>query len=85
MRVDRKIRECLEEVTERIKERILYSPVVHFDEAGMRIEGKLQWLHVAGTEEAIYYMSHGKRRSQAIEAIGILSSFQGKAVHDGQL
>jgi transposase len=49
----------------------------------MRIEGKLHWLHVAGTEGATYYMPHGKRGSQAIDAIGILPGFQGKAVHDG--
>jgi len=81
--VDREIGERLEEVSERIKERILYSPIVHFDETGMRIEGKLHWLHVAGTAEATYYLPHGKRGSQAIDAVGILPNFQGKAVHDG--
>jgi transposase len=81
--IDREIGERLEEVNERIKEQILYSPIVHFDETGMRIEGKLHWLHVAGTEEATYYVPHGKRGSQAIEAIGILPSFEGIAVHDG--
>jgi transposase len=49
----------------------------------MRIEGKLHWLHVAGTEKATYYMPHGNRGGQAIEAIGILPSFHGRAVHDG--
>jgi transposase len=81
--IDREIGERLEEVNDRIKEQILYSPIVHFDETGMRIEGKLHWLHVAGTEEATYYVPHGKRGSQAIDAIGILPSFEGIAVHDG--
>jgi transposase len=81
--IDRDIGERLEEVNERIKEQILDSPIVHFDETGMRIEGKLHWLHVAGTEEATYYMPHPKRGSQAIDAIGILPSFEGIAVHDG--
>ena len=81
--IEREIGERLEEVNERIKDQILDSPVVHFDETGMRIEGKLHWLHVAGTEEATYYMPHGKRGSQAIDAIGILPSFEGIAVHDG--
>jgi hypothetical protein len=49
----------------------------------MRIEGKLHWLHVAVTYEATYYMAHGKRGSQAIDAIGILPRFEGIAVHDG--
>ena len=81
--IEREIGERLEEVNERIKDQILDSPVVHFDETGMRIEGKLHWLHVAGTEEATYYMPHGKRGSQAIDAIGILPHFEGIAVHDG--
>jgi len=81
--IDREIGERLEEVNERIKEQILESPIVHFDETGMRIEGKLHWLHVAGTEEATYYMPHGKRGIQAIDAIGILPGFEGVAVHDG--
>jgi len=81
--IDREIGERLEEVNERIKDQILDSPIVHFDETGMRIEGKLHWLHVAGTEEATYYMPHTKRGSQAIDAIGILPSFEGIAVHDG--
>jgi transposase len=81
--IDREIGERLEEVNERIKDQILDSPIVHFDETGMRIEGKLHWLHVAGTEEATYYMPHGKRGSQAIDAIGILPRFKGIAVHDG--
>jgi transposase-like protein len=81
--IDREIGERLEEVNERVKDQILDSPIVHFDETGMRIEGKLHWLHVAGTQEATYYMPHGKRGSQAIDAIGILPSFEGIAVHDG--
>jgi transposase len=81
--VDREIGERLEEVNKRIKERITDSAVVHFDETGMRIEGTLHWLHVAGTEEATYYRPHAKRGRPAIDAIGILPRFQGKAVHDG--
>ena len=81
--IDREIGQRLGEVNERIKEQILDSPIVHFDETGMRIEGKLHWLHVAGTQEATYYMPHVKRGSQAIDAIGILPSFEGIAVHDG--
>lgn len=39
-----------EDVNERIKKNTISSPIVHFDETAMRIEGKLYWLHVAGTE-----------------------------------
>jgi len=81
--VDREVGERLEEVNERIKGHITDSAVVHFDETGMRIEGKLHWLHVAGTDELTYYLPHEKRGKEASDAIGILPNFQGKAVHDG--
>jgi len=81
--IDQEISGRLEEVTEKIKEGITISPIVHFDETGMRIEGKLHWLHVAGTEGLTYYMPHAKRGSTATDDIGILPHFQGKAVHDG--
>ena len=33
-----------------IKEAITQADVVHFDEMGIRREGKLAWLHTAGTQ-----------------------------------
>ena len=32
-----------------IKERILESEVVHFDETGLKVAGKRQWMHTACT------------------------------------
>jgi len=81
--IDRNISERLEGVAERIKQNIIASSIVHFDETGMRIEGKLHWLHVSSTDELTYYMPHKKRGSEAIEEIGILPKFGGKSVHDG--
>jgi transposase/uncharacterized coiled-coil protein SlyX len=80
--IDREARQRLAEVNERIKEGIVDSPVVHFDETGMRIDGKMHWLHVAGTDMLTYYMPHGKRGSQAMDSMGILPRYQGTAVHD---
>lgn len=65
-----------------IKEQIKATDVVHFDESGMRVEGRLNWLHVAGTDHLTYYIVHPKRGQEAMRDMGILPDFQGRAVHD---
>ena len=57
--------------------------VVHADESGIRINGKLHWLHCAVTVMLTYLMHHGQRGAQAIAALAILSKVRGVLVHDG--
>lgn len=76
---------CAQQVSpcvEAIKQHIIISPVSQFDESGMRVNGKLHWLHVASTATCTYYEIHAKRGSQAMDEIDILPVFQGIAIHD---
>ena len=74
--------ENLESPVKDIKEQIIDSDVVHFDETGMRSEGKTKWMHVASTEKLTYYQFHDKRGEKAARDIGILPNFKGTAMHD---
>lgn len=74
--------ERIDPAVEKIKDIVQSSPVVHFDESGVSVEGKLQWLHSASTNKAAYYEIHPKRGCEAMNDIGILPSFNGRAIHD---
>jgi transposase len=67
---------------EAVKQHLLDAAVVNFDESGLRVDGKGQWLHVASTPELTYYAVHEKRGQVAMEELGIFPEFQGTAVHD---
>lgn len=72
----------LEKTEEQIKQAIISAPVAHFDETGLYIAGRREWLHVAGTSQFTHYGSHAKRGTDATEEIGILPAFTGRAIHD---
>ncbi len=59
------------------------SPIAHADESGIRVTGKLYWLHCLVTQSLTWLASHAKRGSAAIEALGLLRDFKGTLVHDG--
>ena len=72
----------IEPSLEATQRQLIASPVVHFDESGLRVEGKLNWLHVASTEWLTYYTVHPKRGQKGMQAMGILPVFQERAMHD---
>jgi hypothetical protein len=69
---------------ERAREEIAASPVAGFDETGFRVEGRLHWVHCARTGKYTLLTVHPRRGAQAMEAMGVLPSFAGVAVHDAR-
>lgn len=80
--VDERLFANLEVFEASLKTYLLAARVLHFDETGMRCEKKLHWVHVASSQLATLYIMHAKRGQEAMNVAGILSNFQGIAIHD---
>ena len=65
-----------------IKERLIASPIVHFDETGTRVDNKTQWVHNASNSKYTYLTVEEKRGYKGMESSGILPKYIGIAVHD---
>jgi transposase len=65
-----------------IGEALVQVAVAHADETGMRVAGKLHWLHVLCTATLTVYFVHAKRGREALAAFGLLAYFRGILVHD---
>jgi len=75
--------ESLKNTEEVIKSKIVEQKVAHADETGMRVLGKLHWLHTATTLLYTYLFIHEKRGAIALESNkSILNRLTGWLVHD---
>lgn len=80
--ITRTLSEKLRLFQESVKNALMCEPVIHNDETGVRVEGKLNWLHVTSTSRLTHYSVQPKRGSNGINNIGILPIFTGISVHD---
>ncbi|HET9655173.1 MAG TPA: IS66 family transposase [Kineosporiaceae bacterium] len=65
-----------------VADRIAHAEVAGFDETGLRVAGKLHWVHCARTGKYTLITCHPKRGVKGIDAAGVLGRFHGVAVHD---
>jgi transposase len=72
----------LEPTMQRLKQLLLAHKLDHVDETGARVKGLLHWFHVNSTCWLTLYHWHRQRGQKAMDAIGILPQYQGRAIHD---
>jgi transposase len=77
--------ECADALLEtelKIKRGLRRSSVIHADETGLRVEGRLQYVHVASNERLTHYAASAGRGRTAVEEAGVLPRYRGTCVHD---
>ena len=72
----------LGEFTEMVRERIAGAEVAGFDETGLRVGGRLHWVHCARTDRYTLITCHRRRGRTGIDDAAVLPGFAGVAVHD---
>jgi transposase len=69
-------------ISKAIEEKLAKEPVIHADETGINIAGKLAWMHAVCSPHFVAFFPHQKRGTEAMQAMGILPGFQGVVCHD---
>lgn len=75
--------DLLQPVEELIKDKLVASVLGHSDETGIRVAGKLYWLHVFSNQFYTYLFVHPQRGKQALQSdSSLLTDYSGWVVHD---
>jgi len=69
----------------KIKQKLRRASVIHADETGLRINKRLEYVHVASTSALTHYATAAHRGHTAMDEINVLPSYRGTCVHDGLL
>ncbi|MEM6647961.1 MAG: IS66 family transposase [Bacteroidota bacterium] len=66
-----------------IKAHLVEADVAHADETGLRVAGRLRWLHVLSSKQLSHYLVHVKRGRAALESSeSVLAQVSGYLIHD---
>jgi transposase len=79
------VREAAARLTPRVEaigHALTQAAVAHVDESGIRVAGKLHWLHVMCTGTLTRYYVHAKRGREALDAFALLVRFVGVLIRD---
>jgi len=68
-----------EEIT---RKHLIGEDLLHNDETGINVNGKLLWLHCASSDQWTMFFPHERRGMDAMKAMGILEHFKGISCHD---
>jgi transposase len=82
------VRECSDGLAEtelKIKKGLRRSAVIHADETGLRVKGKLAYVPGPTNARLTHYAADVRRGKAAIDEIDILPAYRGTCVHDGWL
>jgi transposase len=80
------VRECADALLEtelKIKRGLRRSALIHADETGLRVEGRLHFVHVTSNSRLTHYTAAPGRGRTAMEEAGVLPRYGGTCVHDG--
>lgn len=72
----------LEMAENEIRELLKKAPVLHLDETGGRVNGKLHWVHAATTTGLTLLQIHARRGKAGTASLGVLDNFSGVIQHD---
>jgi transposase len=73
---------ALADFESQVVEGLVEAAVAHADESGLRVEGKLHWLHTVGNDRLTHYHVHQSRGREAMDAANILPRRTGWTMHD---
>lgn len=74
--------DLLGDFDEKVKVKLADSDLLQVDETGININGDKYWLHSTSNDLWTYFFPHKKRGSDALDAIGILTEYEGILCHD---